>query len=213
MPSKKEFQGLTRRRFISQVVPACSLVCLGADRNLWGFSRPDMAQAVDKAKHKFDREFPGKLTYRQLMEVMYGREFIPILNLMSEEIGDEKLIPMLKKYAEGKGKDIGALMAKQFKGNDFATWKKIFRPESPNFSASLTMSVTEDSDTVHELKVTECLWAEVFLKAGAGHLGHAAVCFGDYAMPQAFNPRIRMVRDKTLMQGHDCCNHRYLLGS
>jgi hypothetical protein len=27
-----------------------------------------------------------------------------------------------------------------------------------------------------------------------------------------FNPDIKMVRDKILMQGHDCCNHRYLPG-
>jgi hypothetical protein len=211
METKKEFQGFTRRRFISRIMPACSLVCLGAGRNLWGHSRK-IEQAAEKGKHKFDQEFPRKLTNRQLMDLMYGREFIPFLKLMSEEIGDEKLIPILEQYAAGKGKEVGALLAKQFKGNDFPTWKKIFRPENPNYQISLTMSVTEDSDTVHELKVTECLWAEVFLKAGAGHLGHAAVCFGDYAMPTAFNPRIRMVRDKTLMQRHEYCNHRYLFG-
>lgn len=36
------------------------------------------------------------------------------------------------------------------------------------------------------------------------------MCFGDFAFAKAFNPNIEMVRDKTLMQGHACCNHRYL---
>lgn len=213
MDTKKALEGFSRRRFISRVVPACSLACLGSCRSLWGGAFPHIGQAAEKTKHKFDQEFPLKLTNRQVIEAMYGREFIPFLKMLSAEIGDEKLIPMLEKYAEGKGKDVGALLARQFKGSDFATWKKIFRPDNPSFQPVMTMSVTVDTETVHELNVTECLWAEVFLKADAGHLGHAAVCFGDYAMPKAFNPRIRMVRDKTLMQGHEYCNHRYLFGS
>jgi hypothetical protein len=214
MNNSNDLQGLTRRRFLTRVVPACSLVCLGATgRSLWGdhaLMRQDQ-QETDKAKHKFDQEFPQKLTNRQLMDLMYGREFIPFLEHLSSEIGNDKLIPMLEQHAEGKGREVGATLAKQFKGNDFSTWKKIFRPDNRNFSITLSMSVTEDTDTVHELKVTECLFADVFLKADAGNLGHAAVCHGDFAMASAFNPRIKMERDKTLMQGHAFCNHRYLL--
>jgi len=74
----------------------------------------------------------------------------------------------------------------------------------------LTFTVAEDTDKVHELRVTECLWAQTFIAAKAGDLGYAGVCFGDYAFAKAFNPSVEMVRDKTLMQGHDGCNHRYL---
>jgi hypothetical protein len=102
-------------------------------------------------------------------------------------------------------------MAKQFGSNDFATLKKIFSPESPQFKDSLTMSITESTDSVHELKVTECIFASVYLQQKAGDLGWASVCYGDYAMATGFNPKIRMTRNKTLMQGHDCCDHRYLL--
>jgi hypothetical protein len=27
---------------------------------------------------------------------------------------------------------------------------------------------------------------------------------------KGFNPKIKLVRDKTLMQGHEYCNHRYI---
>ena len=43
-----------------------------------------------------------------------------------------------------------------------------------------------------------------------GEIGHAAVCNMDYYWPPAFNPDLIMERDKTLMQGHDHCNHRYI---
>lgn len=219
MHETNDLRGLSRRRFLTRVMPACSLVCLGAaGRSLWGEPtgmRQDQQEADksprDENMHKFDREFPRKLTNRQLMELMYGREFIPFLKHLSAELGEARLIPLLEQHADAKGKEVGPLLVKQFGDSDFATWKKIFRPDNPNSAISLTMSVTEDTDTVHELEVTECLWAEVFCKADAGDLGHALVCHGDFAMAAAFNPRIKMERDKTLMQGHACCNHRYLL--
>ncbi len=52
--------------------------------------------------------------------------------------------------------------------------------------------------------------ASTFLVAKAGDIGWASVCFGDYAWAEGFNPKIKLVRDKTLMQGHDICNHRYI---
>jgi hypothetical protein len=76
---------------------------------------------------------------------------------------------------------------------------------------ALTLEIVEDTEKVFELKVTECLWATVFKSAGLeGEIGHAAVCNMDYAWPRAFNPDFKMERSKTLMQGDDCCNHRYI---
>jgi hypothetical protein len=210
MQSQKGSFDLGRRRFISQVLPACSLVCLGCSSSLLGFS-PSPGKAFQKAKHKFDQEAPMKLTNKQLVIFMMGRDHIPFLKSLSEEIGTERVIDILKKQTEERGRRIGEMMAKQSGGNDFGTLKKIFSPDTPQFKNSLTMSISESSDTVHELKVTECIWASVYLKQKAGDLGWASVCYGDYAMATGFNPKIEMVRDKTLMQGDAYCNHRYLL--
>ena len=69
----------------------------------------------------------------------------------------------------------------------------------------------EDTEKVFEMRVTECLSATVYREAGfEGDIGHAAVCNMDYSWPPAFNPDFKMERSKTLMQGHDCCNHRYI---
>ena len=72
------------------------------------------------------------------------------------------------------------------------------------------MEIVENMDTAYELKVTECIWASTFLAAKAGDIGYASVCIGDYTWAEGFNPKIKLVRDKTLMQGHDICNHRYI---
>lgn len=59
--------------------------------------------------------------------------------------------------------------------------------------------------------MTECLWAATFRAAGAEDIGYATICHPDFATTTAFNPRMRMIRTKTLMQGHDCCNHRWVM--
>lgn len=212
MNNQGTFHGFSRRRFLSQALPACSLLCLGAGSNVLGLS-PASKKAFQQAKHKFDEEFPMKFTNRQLMSYVYGRNYIPLLKFMSEEIGKDKLIAMLKRNSTEQGRQIGKMIAQRLGKNDFAELKKYFSQENPNFKNMLTMTLTEDTDSVHELKVTECLWADTFVKAEAGELGFADVCFADYASAPAFNPKIEMVRDKTLMQGHDYCNHRYLLKS
>jgi hypothetical protein len=63
------------------------------------------------------------------------------------------------------------------------------------------MEIVEDTDKAFELKVTECIWAATFLQAKAGEIGYAAVCYGDYAWAEGFKSKIKLIRDKTLMQG------------
>lgn len=58
--------------------------------------------------------------------------------------------------------------------------------------------ILEDTDKVFKIKVTECLVANTFLRAKAGDIGYARVCWGDYAWAEGFNPKIKLIRDKTL---------------
>jgi hypothetical protein len=106
----------------------------------------------------------------------------------------------------------GQRQAKKSSDNSFQTYIADFK-EPGAYKNTLTKTIVEDTEKAFELKVTECIWAKTFLDAGAGNIGYASVCYGDYSWPQGFNPKIKMIRDKTLMQGHDCCNHRYILES
>ena len=69
----------------------------------------------------------------------------------------------------------------------------------------------EDVDTAFEVKVTECIWAHTLRSNDAADIGYAMICHPDFSICRGFNPKIRMERTKTLMEGHDCCNHRWIL--
>ena len=77
------------------------------------------------------------------------------------------------------------------------------------YKNTLTYEVVSNTDNVYEMKISECLWAKTFREAEAGDIGFAGICYGDYATTRAFNPKLKFTREKTLMEGADCCQARY----
>jgi len=60
--------------------------------------------------------------------------------------------------------------------------------------------------------VTYCPVAAMALKLGCAKWGFACYCADDYNVAKGFDPNLDFTRSKTLMQGHDCCDHRYVEG-
>ncbi len=200
-----------RRDFLRRGLPLCALSGLALIRMPLLGQTTAQAKQTAPAPHKFEAEMPGKMTTRMAFRIRYGTAFIPYLEFSAGTSGREAVIANLKAYATHEAGPGAAFNVERLGGNSFALLKTLFTPKNgPPFDNTLTYTLTEDTDKVHELWVTECLWAQTFLEAKAGDLGYAGICFGDYAFAKAFNPSIEMVRDKTLMQGHDGCNHRYL---
>jgi predicted ArsR family transcriptional regulator len=197
---------LNRRQLLTRTAPACALGCLG----IWSLPDP-LAACVScsgQEVHKFDQTQDRSLSVKQLTQVQYS-ELFSFMRNVREEVGKEELIRLLKIHSEATGRQVGTLQAQNSPDTEFKTFVATFRP--PRYAQTLTHEIVEDTEGTFELKVTECIWATVFKEAGLdGDIGHAAVCNMDYYWPTAFNPDFKMERDKTLMEGHDCCNHRYL---
>jgi hypothetical protein len=196
-----------RRSFLTRVMPACSLACLWAGA-LGAEEKDQPGVENSENKHKFDVETELTMSMSQRV-AMQNRNFIDFIKTLQTELEEEELIRLLEVYSEGVGRRVGERQAKRSPDTSFATYVATFRP--PRLANALTHEIVEDTDKVFELRVTECVWAKVFRDAGlGGSIGHAAICNMDYYWPAAFNENFKMERDKTLMQGDDCCNHRYL---
>ena len=199
-------KGITRRGFISGLAPVCALTCLSMNRAIArNISKGD--QDKESSGHKFDKSYSRQLTFRQVSDMRY-RNFISLAKDLEKEMGKEALIEFLEKRTLAQLLDQGKAYAKRSPDVSFRTFSNIFK--NPWMEATLVMEIIEDTDTVFEVKVTECLVADTFLRANAGEIGNAAVCIGDYTFAEGFNPKIKMIRDKTLTLGHDHCNHRYV---
>lgn len=191
----------SRRNFLTGIVPATC--CL--------FSLSSFAQISESGftdEHKFDKPLDTPITTREKFSLRYG-ELIRIMKSLSQEWGYENTIEFLKKRVAESSNAWAQQMLKNSKDNSFSSFIEYL--EDPHFDNTLTFTYTEKTDKVCEIKVTECMWAEAFKKRNAGDLGYAYICSGDYTHCATFNPKIKMTRDKTLMQGHEYCNHRYVL--
>jgi hypothetical protein len=197
---------LDRRELLTQTVPACAMACLGLG------SLPVMPVLARKLgpqeQHKWDVPQDMSLSARQRTGMQYS-QLMGFIRTLQGEMEEPQLIQLLNQHSAANGRRSGERQAQDFPDTKFATFVNQFRP--PRYATSLTHEVVEDTEKTFELRVTECIWAAVFREADlGGEVGHAAVCNMDYYWPPAFNPNLKMERDKTLMQGHDCCNHRYI---
>jgi len=196
----------SRRDFITKIVPACSLMCVGGIGALAGLRSKGIAE-IFQDKHKFDKELPRKLTNKQYSAAMFF-PYIMLARTLEKELGKERTIEILKKMATEFNLERGQRQAKTSPDTKLQTYTALFK--DPRMQDALTMEVIEDTEKAFEIKVTECLSATTFLDSKAGDIGYATVCWGDYAWAEGFNPKIKLVRDKTLMEGHKYCNHRYI---
>jgi hypothetical protein len=197
----------SRRDFLTKNVPVCAASCLAASTVF--ANSPLMGKSLlDQEEHKFDKKLPGPdMTYRRFAAVRH-RSFIRFARFLQKEIGEERVLELIKKETEQRLNAQAKRDLKRLGNSDFKSYISIFR--DPGMLSSLTMEIIEDTDKVFEIRVTDCMAAESYLPHKAGDIGYAAVCWGDYNWATDFNPKIKLVRDKTLMQGHDCCNHKYI---
>ena len=200
-------QSLGRRELLTRAAPACAITCLGLSGMPTILGEGIAAETQEQ--HKFDVRRQINVSRKERWHMNWDK-FIDLVRTLRTQMGDEELIPFLNMYSEAWGRRLGEGQAERFSNTRFGTFVNQFRP--PRYAEALTHEVVEDTDTVFELRVTECINATCFREEGlGGDIGHACVCNMDYAWPMAFNPRMRMERTKTLMRGDDCCNHRYLV--
>ena len=77
-----------------------------------------------------------------------------------------------------------------------------------NQGAEFTVEEIENGIQVY---CTYCPIAEAYRKIKKEEYGLLFNCSEDPHIVEGFNPRITFKRTKTLMEGHDCCDHRYTL--
>ena len=195
----------SRRNFLTKAVPACALSC-AICKDVFALTKSSTDQEKQQSNHKFDQNYDKQLTFREFMRTRYG-ETMNLMKSLGKEMGKEEAIEFLKKTTTENWLKRGKAQADGSPDNSFDTYVRQFRGGYEN---TLTKEVVEDTEKAFELKVTECIWASTFLEANMGEFGYAWICWGDYAWAKSFNPKIKLVRDKTLMQGNDYCNHKYI---
>jgi hypothetical protein len=190
------------RRKLLAMLPTGAAACAGCA------AAPLFAQQTPASREHSPTE-KADMTWEQIFRFTYQRNYIPTLKALQAQIGKDKLVAALQ---QGLSEAAIAGMAKNpAKDRDFATWVKGLRAVPPLYQHALVYEVVEDTPKAFEIRVSQCLWARMFREEDAADIGYAGICHPDFAAAAGFNPKIKLHRTKTLMQGHDCCNHRYVV--
>jgi hypothetical protein len=165
-------------------------------------------QKAAEKKHKFLED--SGMSFQEVFKFAYG-DAIELMQLFANEIGKQKLLEILKRESEAYATKEAQEYLKKLPHNDFATFRAESKEKPSRFwEHVVTKLITEDTESSFEEKITECLFAKTFREAGAADIGYAYCCYYDFPAAQAYNPKLKLIRTKTLMAGDDCCNPRYI---
>ena len=161
--------------------------------------------------HKFDQKLD--VTYGQYIkdrmagEVELERELERVLGKekaheILREWSEKRTIRLVKEYLEESGVKI----------ENFEDFKN-YMEKSWNSEHSLkthTCKTTKSNSESVTYEVTECIWAKMMRELDAADLGLLTMCDIDFATASAYHPNIKLIREKTLMNGDDCCDFTYV---
>ena len=74
---------------------------------------------------------------------------------------------------------------------------------------ALERDVIEQSGTRYRFNVTRCKYAEMYRDMELGEIGHLLSCQRDGTFCEGYDPRIKLKRTQTIMQGASHCDFDY----
>ena len=74
---------------------------------------------------------------------------------------------------------------------------------------ALEIEVKEQSDSTFRFNVVKCRYAEAYKAMGMGEIGHLLSCNRDGAFCEGYDPRLKLERTQTIMQGATHCDFKY----
>ena len=161
--------------------------------------------------HKFDEKLD--ITYGQYIkdsmagEVALQRELEGVLgkekaHSILREWSEKRTIELVKEYLKDSGTKISNF--EDFKNYMDAMWV------SEHTLKTHTCEKTNSSSDSVTYEVTECIWAKMMRELDASELGLLTMCDLDFISASVYNPNIKLVREKTLMNGDAYCDFTYI---
>ena len=110
-------------------------------------------------KHKFLEG--SNMTFQEVFDFAF-KSFIPVLQGLAKELGEDHFLEVLKKVAFESALKAGQDTARQLPCNDFAAFTASAREPSHFGKHVLTLEIVEDTPQAFEVKVTDSTFAGWF---------------------------------------------------
>jgi hypothetical protein len=74
---------------------------------------------------------------------------------------------------------------------------------------ALEIEIKEQTDSSFTFNVVRCRYAETYKAMGLGEIGHLLSCNRDGAFCEGYDPKLKLDRSQTIMQGASHCDFKY----
>jgi len=149
---------------------------------------------------------PMPILTRRGIEAEFARG---VYDAMTAELGEAAARRILTAAVIRMAKEAAARMAQDAPGgapdlDSFRAIQHLWTAED-----ALRTDVLESTPTIFNFNVTRCRYAEMYRAMGLADLGAVLSCNRDGAFCEGYDPKLKLTRTQTLMQGASHCDFRY----
>ncbi len=133
-----------------------------------------------------------------------------LIRAFARELGTERAVAVATEAVRDDATAAGHKMAEQLGGNSLADLARAVR-EVWCRDEAMRIRVLKESESELRFDVTHCGYADSYAKLGVQDLGVCLSCCRDEPFARAFNPRMKLTRTQTIMEGAPNCDFRYTM--
>jgi hypothetical protein len=126
------------------------------------------------------------------------------------ELGYDKALELASIAIREDARQAGRSMAGLYGGNTFSELLRMVR-EVWAADDALEFDILEHTGQRLSFNVTRCRYVELYDRLGLREYGFCLSCNRDESLIQGFNPRMKLLRTRTIMQGAKSCDFRIIL--
>ena len=138
-----------------------------------------------------------------------ARIAVPIIKAFIKEIGRDAALKVVKQVINSLAHESGLKLAEQMGGTSIADFARGL--DAWGAGGAYELEVLELSDVRYCFDIKRCRYAEMYQELGCPDFGFILSCSRDFALVEGFNPKMKLTRTKTIMEGYDRCDFRITL--
>jgi hypothetical protein len=123
------------------------------------------------------------------------------------EVGYERAMAVASAAIQADALKTGKAMAEKYGSNTMEDFLRLIR-EGWADEGALELTVLEQTGRTLSFDVTRCRYAEMYDRLGLKEFGFCLSCNRDASLIKGFNPRLKLIRTQTIMQGAKSCDFR-----
>lgn len=181
-----------------------------------------MPERVIRARVRRDGEGPPDTATQIAMEVMTDPKIplldqlrieasviAPVLNALRAELGRRRADDLVMSALRDQRREVGRRLGSLFAGTTREKFAMFVAGNAARVGGDIDFEILKQDDSVMDVDITGCRFAELFHALGEPQLGAALACECDDHAAEVIGPELEYSRTQTIMKGASCCDFRY----